>query len=178
MFCFIASEAYTDQLRKGCALVNTFRPSKCQHQQLLSPKLYNIATGIWYILVCQAIYGYNIAWFIPIIQSLKSTWKNKRCTQEHADIKPELLGSFLGCKPVVNNKYISIASDQKNSLFYLQGYPKVLFVMFALIRSVVFFFFLLKNIYYTQVKLLDCVTYRAQTHDVIWLEKSLDLDRR
>ena len=75
---------------------------------------------------------------------------------------------FISWLPVVNNKYISIASDQKNSLFYLQGYPKVLFVMFALIRSVVFFFFyLLKNIYYTQFKLLDCVTYRAQTHDVI-----------
>lgn len=64
---------------------------------------------------------------------------------------------FISWLPVVNNKYISIASDQKNSLFYLQGYPKVLFVMFALIRSVVFFY-LLKNICYTQVKLLDCVT--------------------
>ena len=74
---------------------------------------------------------------------------------------------FIFWLPVVNNKYISIASDQKNSLFYLQGYSKVLFVMFALIRSVVFFFLLLKNIYYTQVKLSDCVTYRAQTHDVI-----------
>lgn len=78
------------------------------------------------------------------------------------------IARFISWLPVVNNKYISIASDQKNSLFYLQGYPKVLFVMFALIRSVVFFFFyLLKNIYYTQFKLLDCVTYRAQTHDVI-----------
>ena len=73
---------------------------------------------------------------------------------------------FISWLPVVNNKYISIARDQKNSLFYLQGYPKVLFVMFALIRSVVFFS-LLKNIYNTQFKLLDCVTYRGQTHDVI-----------
>ena len=47
---------------------------------------------------------------------------------------------FISWLPVVNTlKYISIASDQKNSLFYLQGYPKVLFVMFALTRSVVFF---------------------------------------
>ena len=52
---------------------------------------------------------------------------------------------FISWLPVVNNKYISIASDQKNSLFYLQGYPKVLFVMFALIRSVVFFFLSFKE---------------------------------